>query len=478
MLFTVLPLVYEGLMHGHPLIASFLGQLSSLERSAREARVPLVAGQVEALRQTLLSLAAERGRQEEALAEANMHAAVLGSRVERLEQGLEDNKRRYTDSLRSFDRFRQAFEIVESLRSLDNLPDLLERLAAHFSVGLMRLALDEDDFGPLTPDGYPLLPQSLLDRLAGAIRADGARSYVGPATGTPAELFGASGSARWGSCFVYPVEDRFRPGHWVGLITVADIRTERYLPEMATDYMEHFCDVLSHAVAEVADRRRAGQLREDVERITQHDLKSPLSAILSLPQFLLESPNLDTQQRELVRMMLDAGRRMQGMITLSHSLYQMEQGTYALTPVTLDGEALMRTIWEDVGAPYRAANMALIVDASEPGFPLQGEELLCYTMLANLIKNALEASEPGDSVRVTLRRVPDWVELSVRNRRDVAEELRESFFEKYATAGKAGGSGLGTYSARLIAETHGGSIALETGQGQGTAVKVWLPDAR
>lgn len=465
-------------MHGHPLIASLLGQLGSLERSAREARVPLLTGQVEALRQSLLALSADRVHQEEALAEANMHAAILGSRVERLEHGLEDNKKRYTDSLRSFDRFRQAFEVVEALRSLDTLPDLLERLAAHFSVGLMRLALDEDDFGPYTPRDYPLLPQSLLDRLAGAIRAGGSRSYVGPAAGTPAELFGEQDSRRWGSCFVYPVEDRFRPGHWVGLITVADVRTERYLPDMATDYMEHFCDVLSHAVTEVADRRKAGQLREDVERITQHDLKSPLSAILALPQFLLESPNLDAQQRDLVRMMLDAGRRMQGMITLSHSLYQMERGTYVLMPVILDGVALVRTIWEDVGSPYRSAKMDMVIEASEPEFPLQGEELLCYTMLANLLKNALEASEPGDVVRVSLRREPGWSELSVKNSREVPEDLRESFFEKYATAGKAGGSGLGTYSARLIAETHGGSIALSTGQGQGTTVTVWLPDER
>jgi len=465
-------------MQGHPLIAGFLGQLVSLERSAREARVPLLTGQVEALRQSLLALAADRARQEEALAEANMHAASLGSRVERLEQALEENKRRYEESLRSFDRFRRAFEIVESLRGLDSLPELLVQLAGHFSVGRIRLALDEVDFGPYTPQGYPLLPQSLLDRLAGAIRSGGGRSYVGPTAGTPAELFGEEGPGGWGSCFVYPVEDRFRPGHWVGLITVADARPERYRPDMATDYMEHFCDVLSHAVAEISDRRKAEQLREDVERITQHDLKSPLSAILTVPQFLLEASNLNEDQQQLIHMMLDAGRRMQGMITLSHSLYQMERGAYAIMPVTLDGVALVGSVWQDVGTPYRSARMDLAIDADEAEFPLQGEELLCYTMLANLLKNALEASGPGETVRVALRREPGWSVLAVRNSRDVPESLRESFFEKYATAGKADGTGLGTYSARLIAETHGGSIALDTGHGEGTTVTVWLPDGR
>jgi signal transduction histidine kinase len=57
----------------------------------------------------------------------------------------------------------------------------------------------------------------------------------------------------------------------------------------------------------------------------------------------------------------------------------------------------------------------------------------------------------------------------------VPEEIRDRFFEKYTTAGKATGTGLGTYSARLIAETHGGSVHLETSEETGTTVSVHLP---
>ncbi|MBN8839327.1 MAG: TonB-dependent receptor plug domain-containing protein [Sphingomonadales bacterium] len=59
---------------------------------------------------------------------------------------------------------------------------------------------------------------------------------------------------------------------------------------------------------------------------------------------------------------------------------------------------------------------------------------------------------------------------------DVPEAIRERFFEKYATSGKRGGTGLGTYTARLVAQAHGGSIELQTGQGEGTVVRVRLPD--
>jgi signal transduction histidine kinase len=154
----------------------------------------------------------------------------------------------------------------------------------------------------------------------------------------------------------------------------------------------------------------------------------------------------------------------------------MEQGQYELMPESLDVRRLIQTVWQDVGAPYRAANYGFTLDCPDESLTVPGEELLCYTMLANLMKNALEASGPGDMVTVTLWREPGRLVIAVHNPQDVPTELRENFFDKYATAGKHGGTGLGTYSARLIAETHGGNVELDTGNGQGTWVRVRLPD--
>ena len=44
--------------------------------------------------------------------------------------------------------------------------------------------------------------------------------------------------------------------------------------------------------------------------------------------------------------------------------------------------------------------------------------------------------------------------------------IRERFFDKYATAGKSDGTGLGTYSAWLMARIQGGSLAMHTGDWQ------------
>jgi signal transduction histidine kinase len=53
--------------------------------------------------------------------------------------------------------------------------------------------------------------------------------------------------------------------------------------------------------------------------------------------------------------------------------------------------------------------------------------------------------------------------------------VRARFFDKCATHGKENGSGLGTYSARLIAQAHGGSIAMPTSEQDGTTLTIQLP---
>jgi signal transduction histidine kinase len=95
-------------------------------------------------------------------------------------------------------------------------------------------------------------------------------------------------------------------------------------------------------------------------------------------------------------------------------------------------------------------------------------------MLSNLLLNALEASPESGTVSITLGK-GEAVSITIRNKGEVPSEMRDVFFEKYATSNKVTGSGLGTYSARLIARTHGGDITVDTGTPGETGVTVMLP---
>ena len=101
--------------------------------------------------------------------------------------------------------------------------------------------------------------------------------------------------------------------------------------------------------------------------------------------------------------------------------------------------------------------------------------MLSYTMLSNLVDNAVEATQPGKTVTVRLDRERQFCCISVHNPSEVPGEIQTRFFEKYVTAGKPYGTGLGTYSAKMMAEAQNGDIQMKTSAREGTSVRVRLP---
>jgi len=87
----------------------------------------------------------------------------------------------------------------------------------------------------------------------------------------------------------------------------------------------------------------------------------------------------------------------------------------------------------------------------------------------------VEASPKKETITVAMNQ-GEGISISIHNQGAVPVEIRDTFFEKYATAGKSGGTGLGTYSARLIAETLGGQIALDTSEQLETTIHISFPN--
>lgn len=65
----------------------------------------------------------------------------------------------------------------------------------------------------------------------------------------------------------------------------------------------------------------------------------------------------------------------------------------------------------------------------------------------------------------------------IHNKGTVPDSLRDTFFDKYTTANKAQGTGLGTYSAKLMTEVQGGKIRFMSNYKRGTVLHVVLEPA-
>ncbi len=232
---------------------------------------------------------------------------------------------------------------------------------------------------------------------------------------------------------------------------------------------------------DITERKQLEGLREEVDRIMRHDLKSPLNGIIAGPQLLLESPGLSPEHAEILRMIQETGRKMLNMINMSLDLYKMETGTYRFMPRVVDLMPVLRSVRRDLrevalardaivylnlaGVPATAADRLLVV----------GDDLLCYTVFSNLVLNALEAVPEGGAVTVDAVSAAGEILVTVHNMGAVPKDVRENFFEKYSTSGKRHGTGIGTYSAKLMVEAQKGRIAMRTSEAEGTTLSVALP---
>ncbi|WP_071545650.1 MASE3 domain-containing protein [Pseudodesulfovibrio hydrargyri] len=216
---------------------------------------------------------------------------------------------------------------------------------------------------------------------------------------------------------------------------------------------------------DITDRKVLEKLKEDVEQIMRHDLKSPLNGIIGIPQLLIEEGNLSEQQVELVQLVESTGYRILGMVDHSLDLFKMETGVYEYIPVEVDVAEVVEAVLKDHASPARSKNIAfnLFVERAAcgaDGLILSDKDLL-YRMLSNFVANAVDASPVGGAVDVSLEGVPCRV-IRIRNRGAVPAEIRDQFFEKYKTWGKKRGTGLGTYSSKLMADAMGYGLHLDT----------------
>jgi CheY-like chemotaxis protein len=221
------------------------------------------------------------------------------------------------------------------------------------------------------------------------------------------------------------------------------------------------------------------RLRDDVERMSRHDLKTPLNAVITVPQMILEEAQLTPDQRDLLLLLKQSGYRMLQLINSSLDLYKLETGRYQLNPGPVDLLPLLDQIDGELGELMLGGGQQIrvLVNDGPPqpgqGFFVTGEEMLLYTMLANLVKNAVEASPENQTVTVHLGS-NHAASIKIHNQGTVPALVRERFFEKFATAGKQGGTGLGTHTARLIAQTLGGEIGFTSSDETGTTVSIKL----
>lgn len=225
------------------------------------------------------------------------------------------------------------------------------------------------------------------------------------------------------------------------------------------------------------DLSRAIASREDVERIARHDIKTPLGSLAAAPALLRAAHPPTAHEEVVLHMMEKAANRALNMVNLSLDLYQMEHGSYVFHPHTVHLNEILHSVAHDLGVHAQSKSVQLRIVSKAPAVYVQGDDSLCYSIIANLAKNAIEAAPEHSDVHLTVVDGPR-VQVQIHNIGEIPADLKVNFFSKYSTSGKQGGTGLGTYSAHLLARVQGGTLDMVSNPVSGTTLTLTLAGAR
>jgi len=234
---------------------------------------------------------------------------------------------------------------------------------------------------------------------------------------------------------------------------------------------------------DISERKELEKAREDIERICRHDLKTPLCGIQWLPQAMLSDENLTDKQKNNLQQIYTTSQRMMDILDMSLKLFQIENGEYRVKFVSVDIIRVIKEIRNDLNSLFKTMNTQLSLSIAgqdnNNSVCILGEELLCYTMLSNLIKNAAENIQNGQEVKISLEEKSlQKVGITIYNPGAIPENIQKRFGQKYSTASQQGGTGLGVYSARLIANAMHGRFNWSSSSESGTYIFLELPKAQ
>jgi len=363
-------------------------------------------------------------------------------------------------------------ENKDGLAAISFGTDITKRLRAEEELRLTQFAMDNSAVGifRVKPSGHIVYINRSAANMLGYTRSELKRKTI-------PEIAPEITSKDWSNFW-----NRLKYNQMLTFETLIRNKLGKAIPAELTVYYLLFkgTELAIGFFTDISERKRVERLRKDVERMVQHDLRSPTLAVQTLFKLFDRADNLTDDQRELLNSVKNASRRMLRIIDMSRALYNMEAGTYKPTPKPVDLLPLVNNVAEELRPLMRTKRVTLTVNldgkpASKKNvFMIESEEMPCYALLANLLKNAIEASPERKPVTLDFN-TSGKNTITVHNQGVIPEKIRDTFFGKYVTSGKEQGTGLGTYTSHLITSSLGGQIYFATSEEDGTTITVSLP---
>lgn len=201
------------------------------------------------------------------------------------------------------------------------------------------------------------------------------------------------------------------------------------------------------ALLDISDEKR----RKALERIFFHDILNTASGMKGFAELLQDaSPEETSEYKQIIaslsRMIVDE-------INSQRTLTAAENNELTITPSAVQSLELLQELMALYQHHDIAKDRRLQLAAGSEDIALTTDRALLQRVIGNMIKNALEAIQPGQAVTTGCGKQGEQVEFWVHNPNTMPAEVQLQIFQRSFST-KGGGRGLGTYSIKLLSERY------------------------
>lgn len=239
------------------------------------------------------------------------------------------------------------------------------------------------------------------------------------------------------------------------------------------------CAVILH---EITDLKRVDHQKNELVLTISHDLRSPLTAILSYADLMPRFGNLTEDQLKFTQQMKLSVERMKALINDLLEMGKLEAGLnerrHLLSLVGYADDAVRAL------APKAALkNQRLAADLPDHALHVVADPLQIGRVFSNLIENAIKYTPEGGQITVRVWGEADQVMCAVSDTGiGIPVEDQPHIFDKFYRVGEIAdayeGTGLGLSIVKTIVEAHNGRIWVESHPGEGTTFTIVLPTSK
>ncbi|OAG27406.1 sensor histidine kinase [Thermodesulfatator autotrophicus] len=198
-----------------------------------------------------------------------------------------------------------------------------------------------------------------------------------------------------------------------------------------------------------------------------HEIRNPLNSIVMGLHYMSETKKLSPEIMEMIK------GEAQKLTELTGELFSYTRG-FEIKPQQIDVLEVVKELEEKFREKIERLGLIFIVEKG-PSASIWVDKRWCLRALENLLRNAMEATPAGGTVKLGYEVLDKEVCFYVQDSGEgVPLAVQDKLFEPFFTT-KDSGFGLGLYLVRKVAEAHDGRVSFTSKQGEGTIFKICFP---